>query len=78
MDERGGKSQLIGMSVHVRLLTDRAVLVDPVNSTREAAWVPLSLVELAPNGDPGSGSGAGGQTYWLEIPEWLAVEKGLL
>lgn len=70
MDERAGKSDLIGMSVHVRHRTERAALVDPVNSTREAAWVPLSQVELTANED--------GETYWLDIPEWLAVDKGLL
>lgn len=70
MVERAGKSDLIGMSVHLRHQTERAVLVEPVNSTREPAWVPLSQVELTPNGD--------GQTYWLDIPEWLAVDKGLL
>ncbi|MEX2480229.1 MAG: hypothetical protein WD928_05145 [Gammaproteobacteria bacterium] len=70
MAENAGKSDLIGMSVYLRHQTDRAVLVDSVNSTREPAWVPLSQVELTPNGD--------GETYWLDIPEWLAVEKGLL
>lgn len=64
------KSDLVGISVHVRHRTERAVLVEPVHSTREPAWVPLSLVELAPNED--------GETYWLDIPEWLAVEKRLL
>jgi hypothetical protein len=65
------KSDPIDMTVRVKATTERAALVEPAYSTREAAWVPLSQVELA--------AVEGGEgLYTLTIPEWLAVDKGLV
>ena len=62
--------ELCEINVKVLRTSARAVLVQPVHSGREPAWVPLSLVELSANED--------GSSHQLVIPEWLANTKGLL
>jgi hypothetical protein len=74
MMKYAGKSDLIDMTVRVKATTERAALVEPVYTTRQPAWVPLSLVELAACDDRDGASGL----HTLTIPEWLAIDKGLL
>ena len=70
------KSDLIDITVRVKRITDRAMLVEPAYTPREAAWVPLSQVEIAAC-DARDADGTG-KLHTLTIPEWLAVEKGLV
>lgn len=70
MNDIAQKSDLIDMTVQIRATTDRAVLVERTTMSREPAWVPLSQVELAACDN--------GQDFTLTLPEWLALEKGLL
>lgn len=60
------KSDLIELCVTRRRTTERAVLVH--DGTREA-WLPLSQIEIASNGDG---------THTLTLPEWLAHKEGLI
>jgi len=49
--------------------TEKAVLVHTGNK-EEAAWLPLSQIEIEPSGV------AGIET--ITLPEWLALDKGLI
>jgi hypothetical protein len=62
------KSDIIDITVSIRGSTDRAVLVD--YGERETVWLPLSLIEIAPNSD--------GRTHTVTLPEWLAEERGMV
>ena len=61
---------LVDLQVVILRSSERAVLVEPLTTGREAAWVPLSMVELSPNED--------GRSHQMTIPEWLANDKALL
>ena len=63
------KSDLCEINVKVRRSSERAALVATAFRDCEPVWVPLSLVDLSPNGDG---------THMLVIPEWLAIDKGLV
>lgn len=63
------KSNIIDIDVEVTARTEKAALVHTGNK-EEAVWVPLSQVELSPSGFDGIET--------LSLPEWLAVEKGLV
>ena len=60
------KSDIIDITVRIRHVSERAVLVD--HGGKEPVWLPLSQCELASNGG----------THTLSLPEWLAREKGLI
>jgi hypothetical protein len=65
----GKANQLIDLSVRVLRETAAAVHVtldDPEN----AVWLPKSQVELEPSATPG--------VETLTLPEWLAIDKGLI
>lgn len=63
------KSDIVDLDVEIIARTDRAVLVH-TGIKEAAAWLPLSQIEVAP-----SGFGGG---FTISLPEWLAVEKGLV
>ena len=63
------KSNIIDIDVEVTARTEKAVLVHTGNK-EEAAWLPLSQIEIEP-------SGVGG-IETVTLPEWLALEKGLI
>lgn len=62
------RSNIIDLTVHLHHETDRAYLVSDTADPKDAVWVPKSQAEIAPDGD----------TQCLTIPEWLALEKGLI
>lgn len=61
-----GSSDLVDIDVEIKHMTDKAVLVSDGDND---VWLPLSQTEVEDNGD---GTGV------VTIPEWLAIEKGLL
>lgn len=63
------KSNLVEVDVEVAHRTEKAVLVHTGNK-EEAAWLPLSQIELHASGV------AGIET--VVLPEWLAQDKGLI
>tara|TARA_R110000868_G_scaffold118_2_gene1207 strand:- start:3329 stop:3523 length:195 start_codon:yes stop_codon:yes gene_type:complete len=63
------KSDIIDIDVEVSYRTEKAVLVHTGNKD-EAVWLPLSMIEIEPSGL------AGIET--VTLPEWLALEKGLI
>lgn len=63
------KSNIIDITVELLMETDRAVLVtDSVPD--KGVWLPKSQVEIEP-------SDTGG-LHVVTLPEWLAIERGLL
>ena len=63
-------SKMIDISVYIRSKKEKATRVEPVYSTRNSAWLPNSQIELAPT--------KATDIWTLTLPEWLAVEKGLV
>ena len=63
------KSNIIDIDVSVEARTGKAVLVHDGNKD-SAVWLPLSQIEISPTGF------AGIET--ITLPEWLALEKGLI
>ena len=63
------KSNLIDIDVECTARTEKAVLVH-TGDKMDAVWLPLSQCEIAPSGLPGIET--------VTLPEWLALEKGLI
>lgn len=60
---------LIDIDVEIVARTERAVLAHTGNK-EEAAWLPLAQIEVASSGFEG--------IHTVTIPEWLAIDKGLI
>jgi hypothetical protein len=61
-----GRSDLIDIAVTIKRRSEKAVLVD--HGGKEDAWLPLSQIEIDED--------ATGTT--ITLPEWLAVDKGMI
>jgi len=58
----------ITLSLLLHFKTDKAVLVSETAET-EKVWLPLSLVSEGETGE---------ETVEITLPEWLALQKGLI
>ena len=63
------KSDLIDMALQLHARTERAVLVSDDGDKEKAVWLPLSQVEVLPLKHG---------TIAVTMPEWLALDKGLI
>jgi len=63
------KSDLIDITVHLLHETDRAVLVTD-STPEQGVWLPRSQIEIEP-------ADTGG-LHVVTLPEWLAMERGLI
>lgn len=63
------KSNVIDIDVAVEARTEKAVLVHDGDKSK-AVWLPLSQIEIEPTGIGGIET--------VTLPEWLALEKGLI
>jgi hypothetical protein len=63
------KSDIIDIDVEVTARTQKAVLVHTGDKAK-AVWLPLSQIEIEPTGIGGIET--------VTLPEWLALEKGLI
>lgn len=61
--------KIIDLEVHRLHATDKAVLVTQ-DLPENGVWLPKSQIELTKSGN--------GELWDLQIPEWLAIEKGLV
>lgn len=61
--------EMIDIDVEIVARTERAVLAHTGNK-EEAAWLPLSQIEVASSGFEG--------IHTVTLPEWLAVKEGLV
>ena len=64
-----GKSDLLDMTLHLHFKTDKSIKVSDDGDEDNAVWLPLSQIELEPKG---------GALVEVTLPEWLAIEKGLV
>jgi len=62
--------RLIDISCHLQHQTERAVLISDDGDSDRAVWVPLSQCEVETTSNP--------SIVTVTLPEWLAVEKGLV
>lgn len=63
------KSDVIDVDVKVHARTDRGIRVSATGQQIDAEWLPLSQIEVAMK--------EGGLAV-VTLPEWLALEKGLI
>ena len=63
------KSNIIDLDVAIEAKTGKAVLVH-TGIKEQAVWLPLSQIEIEPTGFSGIET--------ITLPEWLALEKGLI
>lgn len=63
------KSNIVDIDVEITARTGKAVLVH-TGVKEDAAWLPLSQIEITPTGTEG--------VETVTLPEWLALEKGLI
>ncbi len=62
------KSDLVDITTMIFHQTDAAILVSD-DATSEKVWLPKSQCELEREE---------GRVYTVTLPEWLAIEKGLI
>lgn len=63
------KSDLVDVTVALHAITERAIKVSPLGEKKDAVWIPISQVEVVQR--PGGSAE-------ITMPEWLAIEKGLV
>lgn len=62
------KSDLVDLTVQIHARTNRAILVSDDGDRERAVWLPLAHVEVVPKG----------RHHVVTIPEWLAIDRGLV
>ena len=67
---RMGSSDLIDVRVFVHAETVKAVLVSEDGDHENSVWLPKSQVEIE--------NDLHGRTATITLPEWLAMDKGLI
>lgn len=61
---------IVGVILHIHHETDKAILVSENGNKKNAVWLPKSQVEIDRIGNSTEAE--------IQLPEWLAEEKGLL
>lgn len=64
-----GNSDLVDIDVQKHMQTNRALLVSLDGDREKAVWLPLSEIEVERKS---------GLVIKVTLPEWLAVDKGLV
>ena len=64
-----GKSDLVDLTMQLHVETVKAVLVSDDGEKQNAVWLPLSQIEIEKQR---------GDVVIVTMPEWLAIEKGLV
>ncbi len=77
------KSDLLDLEMALHHKTRAAVRVSDTGEDKRAVWLPLSRIEIAETGRQTRGLDSSGQAVMLPLvtvtlPEWLAVDKGLV
>ena len=66
------KSDLVDIVVHKHAETAKAILVSDDGDEKKAKWIPKSYCEFV------ALNGRTGPFCTLTLPEWLALDKGLI
>ena len=64
------KSDLVDVTLTKHAETEKAILVSATGDKADAEWLPLSQIEIETIGKGG--------VFEVTMPEWLAMEKGLI
>lgn len=64
-----GKSDLVDLTMQLHVETAKAVLVSDDGEKQNAVWLPLSQIEIEKQRNG---------VVIVTLPEWLAIEKGLV
>lgn len=70
-----GNSDLTDLTLYKRAETALAILVSDDGVEKHAVWLPKSQIEYAP---VDSGVGGAKNIVLVTLPEWLAIERGLV
>ncbi|MFN8682800.1 hypothetical protein ACDP63_16900 [Paracoccus sp. P2] len=62
------KSDLVDLTLQIHARTERAILVSDDGDREKAVWLPLPHIEVAPRG----------RHHVVTMPEWLAIDRGLV
>ncbi len=65
------RSDLHDITMQLHHKTDKAVLVSDDGERDNAVWLPMKHIEIEPSAE-------GRAFVKVTMPEWLAIEKGLL
>ena len=65
------ESDLVDIMVHKHAETAKAVLVSTTGFGDDAVWLPLSQIEIVQNR-------LNKGLFEITLPEWLAIDKGLV
>lgn len=76
-------SDLIDLPLALHHKTGKAALVSETGDAKKGKWLPLSHIEIEDTGKTVRGEEANGQVLDVKLvtvtlPEWLAIEKGLV
>lgn len=74
------KSDLTDLTLALHHETSAAILVSETGDERRVKWLPKSKVEIEPNGQFVQAQ-IGARKYpvvTVTLPEWLAIDKGLV
>ena len=63
------KSDIIDLAMHLHAETASAIKVSDNGEAKHAVWLPKSQIEIEK---------ASGGNVCITLPEWLAIEKGLV
>lgn len=69
-----GNSDLTDLMLHLHAETKLAILVSDDGAEKSAVWLPKSQVEVS----PAPGTGGSKNVVLVTLPEWLAIERGLV
>lgn len=61
----------VELTLHLHNETEKAILVSDDGNVRTAVWLPIVWIEFIKQGNVNG-------PVTVEVPEWLAVEKGLM
>lgn len=76
-------SDLIDLPLALHHKTAKAALVSETGDAKKGKWLPLSKIEIHDEGKTVKGEEANGQIMdvplvTVTMPEWLAIDKGLV
>jgi len=73
-----GNSNLVDIQLYVHDTRDRSVMVSESGLSKDVFFLPLSQIEVAQIEETGRSRIKDNRIKEITMPEWLAVEKGLV
>jgi len=72
-----GNQEWVELDIEVQYMSDLAIKLQLDDLGDEDIWIPLSQTKI--DGNPATRDDfLPGRSYTIEVPEWLAEEKGLV